>query len=174
MIFVYISVWILVCSAFCFIMLICFFFFSSRRRHTRSKRDWSSDVCSSDLRLKAAGVGSAPVLVALGRDRVVLKELRYPAVPPAEEPNVVRFQALKEISDGADEVVLDYTPLTNGAPEGERRSMAVVVRKDLYNAIQAMCAAANLRLAAVTPKPYAVAAGLYRAFATGATSPPES
>src|SRR5699024_11911388 len=27
----------------------CVFFFSSRRRHTRSKRDWSSDVCSSDL-----------------------------------------------------------------------------------------------------------------------------
>src|SRR5699024_6832485 len=27
----------------------CRFFFSSRRRHTRSKRDWSSDVCSSDL-----------------------------------------------------------------------------------------------------------------------------
>src|SRR5699024_11574967 len=26
-----------------------FFLFSSRRRHTRSKRDWSSDVCSSDL-----------------------------------------------------------------------------------------------------------------------------
>src|SRR5699024_11528208 len=24
---------------------------SSRRRHTRSKRDWSSDVCSSDLRI---------------------------------------------------------------------------------------------------------------------------
>src|SRR5699024_11307802 len=28
-----------------------YFFFSSRRRHTRSKRDWSSDVCSSDLYL---------------------------------------------------------------------------------------------------------------------------
>src|SRR3989449_10384426 len=27
----------------------CFFFFSSRRRHTRCSRDWSSDVCSSDL-----------------------------------------------------------------------------------------------------------------------------
>src|SRR5699024_11226060 len=26
--------------------------FASRRRHTRSKRDWSSDVCSSDLRRK--------------------------------------------------------------------------------------------------------------------------
>src|SRR5207249_1620322 len=32
-----------------------FFFFSSRRRHTRSKRDWSSDVCSSDLGLAVAG-----------------------------------------------------------------------------------------------------------------------
>src|SRR5699024_11247722 len=31
----------------------CNFFFSSRRRHTRSKRDWSSDVCSSDLLLLA-------------------------------------------------------------------------------------------------------------------------
>src|SRR5690606_40031167 len=28
-----------------------FFFFSSRRRHTRFSRDWSSDVCSSDLDL---------------------------------------------------------------------------------------------------------------------------
>src|SRR2546422_1799870 len=28
-----------------------FFFFSSRRRHTRCSRDWSSDVCSSDLAL---------------------------------------------------------------------------------------------------------------------------
>src|SRR2546422_7731695 len=29
--------------------MVCFFFFSSRRRHTRCSRDWSSDVCSSDL-----------------------------------------------------------------------------------------------------------------------------
>src|SRR5256712_14172603 len=28
------------------------FFFSSRRRHTRSDRDWSSDVCSSDLEVQ--------------------------------------------------------------------------------------------------------------------------
>src|SRR3712207_6969995 len=35
-----------------FTLVICcllFFFFSSRRRHTRYWRDWSSDVCSSDL-----------------------------------------------------------------------------------------------------------------------------
>src|SRR5206468_8102770 len=32
-----------------FVFYFFFFFFSSRRRHTRSDRDWSSDVCSSDL-----------------------------------------------------------------------------------------------------------------------------
>src|SRR3989449_2541686 len=42
------------CDRFLFLLLVCvcvlfFFFFSSRRRHTRCSRDWSSDVCSSDL-----------------------------------------------------------------------------------------------------------------------------
>src|SRR5438045_6891791 len=46
-----------------------FFFFSSRRRHTRCLSDWSSDVCSSDLRrrgIRAArrvGGGTAEVLL---------------------------------------------------------------------------------------------------------------
>src|SRR5436309_11647869 len=35
------------CVVLCFVFF--FFFFSSRRRHTRFSRDWSSDVCSSDL-----------------------------------------------------------------------------------------------------------------------------
>src|SRR3712207_9276475 len=35
------------------------FFFSSRRRHTRYWRDWSSDVCSSDLALEAGAVIAA-------------------------------------------------------------------------------------------------------------------
>src|SRR6266852_9427194 len=37
-----------------------FFFFSSRRRHTRCYRDWSSDVCSSDLRGAPVAVGTGP------------------------------------------------------------------------------------------------------------------
>src|SRR5690349_23145389 len=45
---------------FCYFFLLCFFFFffffSSRRRHTRSLRDWSSDVCSSDLDGGGAGL----------------------------------------------------------------------------------------------------------------------
>src|SRR5437879_13905252 len=37
-------------------ILLFFFFFSSRRRHTRYIGDWSSDVCSSDLRAGRTGV----------------------------------------------------------------------------------------------------------------------
>ena len=46
-------------------MLLFFFFFSSRRRHTRYWRDWSSDVCSSDLRCKDSGtmVERSPLLI---------------------------------------------------------------------------------------------------------------
>src|SRR5699024_11810314 len=39
------------------------FFFTSRRRHTRSKRDWSSDVCSSDLKI---GAVATVAMLALG------------------------------------------------------------------------------------------------------------
>src|SRR5699024_12411993 len=35
-------------------------FFSSRRRHTRSKRDWSSDVCSSDLWVPGVSLPLSP------------------------------------------------------------------------------------------------------------------
>src|SRR2546429_5218697 len=45
---------------------IVFFFFSSRRRHTRCSRDWSSDVCSSDLTLIGIAVG-IPCAVATAR-----------------------------------------------------------------------------------------------------------
>src|SRR5206468_5063609 len=42
------------------------FFFSSRRRHTRSDRDWSSDVCSSDLESRRHGVGERVPARGLG------------------------------------------------------------------------------------------------------------
>src|SRR2546421_5298821 len=42
------------------------FFFSSRRRHTRSDRDWSSDVCSSDLHDVPPGKLCSTVTTSLG------------------------------------------------------------------------------------------------------------
>src|SRR5690349_24095297 len=46
-----------------------FFFFSSRRRHTRSLRDWSSDVCSSDLLGDRSG--TFPLLVAAAKQKIL-------------------------------------------------------------------------------------------------------
>src|SRR5256886_6456462 len=43
------AVQVILCEQACVVRLFCFFFFSSRRRHTRFDCDWSSDVCSSDL-----------------------------------------------------------------------------------------------------------------------------
>src|SRR2546422_7772000 len=45
-----------------------FFFFSSRRRHTRCSRDWSSDVCSSDLFQRAPAFRGAELLRGTGDD----------------------------------------------------------------------------------------------------------
>src|SRR5947209_12409395 len=55
---------------FLFLVYFLFFFFSSRRRHTRYWRDWSSDVCSSDLPLRRLGAEEArqvPELHRLGQ-----------------------------------------------------------------------------------------------------------
>src|SRR5499427_11165752 len=45
-----------------------FFFFSSRRRHTRSLCDWSSDVCSSDLSQAVVGSGDTPYFADVNGD----------------------------------------------------------------------------------------------------------
>src|SRR5437588_11036346 len=54
------------------------FFFSSRRRHTRSLCDWSSDVCSSDLeqfQLAYEGVSGVPSLLNNNVKNVILTRL---------------------------------------------------------------------------------------------------
>src|SRR5690349_18331423 len=62
-----------------------FFFFSSRRRHTRSLRDWSSDVCSSDLlavRQSFFGVCTNIRLEQIYSASRMLSEITGVSVPP--------------------------------------------------------------------------------------------
>src|SRR5579872_3681156 len=72
-----------------------FFFFSSRRRHTRCGRDWSSDVCSSDLAAQRRGQGvqgryAAPMKAALYRQTgpaaavLQVEEIERPQPGPGE------------------------------------------------------------------------------------------
>src|SRR5207253_4481041 len=51
-----------------FLFICFFFFFSSRRRHTRWPRDWSSDVCSSDLYGGRRQNAPIPLIDPDGRD----------------------------------------------------------------------------------------------------------
>src|SRR5207249_5575560 len=66
-------------------------FFSSRRRHTRSKRDWSSDVCSSDLAELCPLDGRARIQ----KDPGVPVSLRFPP-PPVRFPESRAFRPLSQ------------------------------------------------------------------------------
>src|SRR2546427_9315659 len=66
--------------------MLIFFFFSSRRRHTRFDCDWSSDVCSSDLDLFEPGSTFKVILAAAA--------LSSHAVGPSEtfsDPGMIRI-----------------------------------------------------------------------------------
>src|SRR5207302_8243160 len=63
--------------------LLCFFFFSSRRRHTRFSRDWSSDVCSSDLPARCAPMTHSELAI----------KHRSQLLPPAGEIVLFRVRA---------------------------------------------------------------------------------
>src|SRR5438034_4659190 len=71
----------------------CFFlfFFSSRRRHTRSLCDWSSDVCSSDLVPIEDTVGAMAELVRRGK-------VRYLGLSEAAPATIRRAHATHPIS----------------------------------------------------------------------------
>ena len=124
-------------------------------------------------RLTALGVSPAPLLVCVGREKVILKELKYPPVPSHEEPALVRFQTIKELAESPDDVVIDYCHVPN-AGEFEKRALAVVLRKELLRAIQTMCDAAGLKLAGITPRPFATAGALEDASRSGALALPEN
>src|SRR5690606_16969715 len=109
-----------------------FFFFSSRRRHTRFSRDWSSDVCSSDLTPNMLKINNLHASIG---DRDILKGLTL-HVKPGEVhaimgPNGAGKSTLGNIIAGRDgyevtagTVELDGKPLLDLEPE-ERAAAGV-------------------------------------------------
>src|SRR3989449_11169497 len=75
-----------------------FFFFSSRRRHTRCSRDWSSDVCSSDLDSVTQVIGPAGGVIAVGPHFLWVDSLALPspvtitAVAPSDHVRRIRLK----------------------------------------------------------------------------------
>src|SRR3712207_1332635 len=74
------------------------FFFSSRRRHTRYWRDWSSDVCSSDLQVGISGHITIGDKVFLGAQSGVPGSLKENqtliGTPPMEKLPYFKSQAI--------------------------------------------------------------------------------
>ncbi len=126
----------------------------------------SANAAARGTRLKellaAAAVKPAPLLLLVGRDRVIFKDVSHPPAAPADEPAVVRFQAARDLTDAADDVVMDYLPLPPAA-DGQRRATAVFLRKEVLAAARQLADAAGLKLVGITPRPFTAPAALRRA-----------
>src|SRR5437867_7924341 len=92
------------------IFMLIIFFFSSRRRHTRSYGDWSSDVCSSDLGAARgeADPGGGRLLGARREPRLALVAENAPVSPRTPEIGRASCRERVEIAVGAGEVKEKY------------------------------------------------------------------
>src|SRR6266508_6414630 len=87
------------------------FFFSSRRRHTRWPRDWSSDVCSSDLERGERQIGDGE-----GAEGEPDHQVAAAAVGDVESPDALEEAVLEVAGEGEEE-----GPDQRSAEEGRQR-----------------------------------------------------
>src|SRR2546421_5448852 len=92
-------------SLFLFVFVSFFFFFSSRRRHTRSDRDWSSDVCSSDLDVLSEAKEKG-IVRAHGCSCHSIEALRAAAKSPWVDVDLVRINPVGAYMDADPDTVL--------------------------------------------------------------------
>jgi hypothetical protein len=128
----------------------------------------SAEAIGKKLRdyLKAEHIGASSVILSLGREKVILKEVRFPAVAAGEEPALVRFQATKDVTEPPDALEIDYTHrgTSNGS---ERQVLAVLARKDMLAAVRALCKSAGLKLLGLAPRPFGAPYALERTLQAG-------
>src|SRR5690606_40683465 len=84
-----------------------FFFFSSRRRHTRFSRDWSSDVCSSDL--VASDIDGSYTISVPNTSTLVFSFIGYETQEiPVGNQSVINVSLKLDLSDLEEVVVVGY------------------------------------------------------------------
>src|SRR3989442_12788571 len=106
-------------------LLVWFFFFSSRRRHTRCGRDWSSDVCSSDLEGFTIAASEAREIAQIAKRTVISDDALSVLVPLLEEiagfgPSQIRalFEDQGLVIQEWDRVRTDWLTIRDGAGDG--------------------------------------------------------
>lgn len=124
-------------------------------------------------RLKAWGLTGWPLLMTIGRSQVVLKEINYPPVAPADEPALVRFQAAKDLTEAPEDVVIDYVLRPPAPGDQNRHALAVIVRRQQVEMFQGLARAAGVKLLALAPRFVGLEAALHRACLTGTVPAPD-
>jgi hypothetical protein len=128
----------------------------------------SAEAIGKRLRdfLKAEQVAAGAAIVAIGREKVILKDIRFPHVAAGDEAALVRFQATKDVTEPPDALEIDHVnrPGSGGA---DKQALAVLTRKDVLSAVRALCRGAGLKLLGVAPRPFGAPYALERTLQAG-------
>lgn len=106
--------------------------------------------------LAKRGWNKGEALVAVGRSAIEMRFLTTPPAPPEEQPDLVRFQAMRQFTTLGDEWPLDYVTLGTQA-DGGLNVLAAAISTDLVAQMKAICAAANLECKRLLLRPFAAA-----------------
>ena len=84
----------------------------------------------------------------------------------------MRFQAVKELTEAAEDVVIDYVPAPDPDISGDRQAMVWIARREVLTIHLALCRGAGLKLQSLTPRPFGVVACLTQLSSAGVLAPP--
>ncbi|MCA9103757.1 MAG: hypothetical protein KDA63_21540 [Planctomycetales bacterium] len=106
--------------------------------------------------LAAHGVSIKRAIVCVGRATVEIQRLTLPPCPDEDLPDLVRNQAMRELSSAGDSSIIDYVPLGHD-PSQPRRVIAAAMTASEHRFVQEVCEHAGLTPRQLVLRPYATA-----------------
>lgn len=136
------------------------------RSEFSTEADAASATASQTL-VKAAsqmGLGKSDVTVVASREIVELRTVSVPKMDADELPDVIRFQAQRQLANMGDNWIVDYVMLPTEPGQEMQTALVGAVSPARLNEINAACGAANLQVSRISLKPidiarYAIQAG---------------
>jgi Tfp pilus assembly PilM family ATPase len=122
--------------------------------------------------LAARRIGKCQTLVAVGRSSIELRRLSLPPAPAEDLPDMVRFQAMRDLAGVGEDWPLDFVPLDASPGEAGEGStsiavLAAVIAPKLVEQIRQTCEAAGLAPERLVLRPFAAASLVRRARPSG-------
>ncbi|MFV1964350.1 MAG: hypothetical protein ACC628_02920 [Pirellulaceae bacterium] len=111
--------------------------------------------------LAARSIGRCETLAAVGRASIELRQLTMPACPEDEQPEMVRFQALRQFTGIGEDWPLDFVPLETGDAES-LTVLAAAISPEMVEQIRSTCEAGEMTPCHLVLRPFAAASLLRR------------